>query len=260
MSAVPATTATGANQSLAGKRVAITGASGGIGAACATACASAGAAHVALIARTEPRLHTVATLVTQAGADTSIHAFDVTNTPVLIATLESLGPLDVLINSAGTNQPEPLLDVSPETFERLWRLNVQATYFGCQAAARSMREHRRPGVIINLSSQMGHVGAPLRSVYCATKFAVEGLTRAIAVELAQWGIRVVAIAPTFIHTAMTAGQLDDPAVGPALLAQIPLGQFGAPQDVADAAVFLASDKARMITGESLKVDGGWTAR
>jgi NAD(P)-dependent dehydrogenase (short-subunit alcohol dehydrogenase family) len=251
MSAVPAATPAGAPRSLSGKRVAITGASGGIGAACATACASAGAAHVALIARTEPRLRTVASRVRQAGAGASIHALDVTDTPA---------PLDVLINSAGANQPEPLLDVSPDTFERLWRLNVQATYFGCQAAARSMREHRRPGVIVNVSSQMGHVGAPLRSVYCTTKHAVEGMTRAIAVELAQWGIRVVAIAPTFIRTAMTTRQLDDPQIGPALLAQIPLGQFGEPEDVADAAVFLASPSARMVTGESLKVDGGWTAK
>lgn len=260
MSAVPATTPAEAPMALAGKRVAITGASGGIGAACATACASAGAEHVALIARTEPHLQTIAGQVRQAGARVSIHAFDVTDTTALIATLDALGPLDVLINCAGANQPEPLLDVSPDTFERLWRLNVQATYFGCQAVARSMLEHRRPGVIVNVSSQMGHVGAPHRSVYCATKFAVEGLTKAIAVELAQWGIRVVSIAPTFIHTAMTAGQLDDPAVRPALLAQIPLGQFGEPEDVANAAVFLASQKARMVTGESLKVDGGWTAR
>lgn len=260
MSAIPATTPAEHPLSLGGQRVAITGASGGIGAACATACARAGAEHLGLIARAEPRLRAIASHVKDAGAAASVHGCDVTDTPALISEIDSLAPLDLLVNCAGANQPEPLFDVSPETFERLWRLNVQAAYFASQAAARAMREHHRPGVIVNISSQMGHVGAPLRSVYCTTKHAVEGMTKAIAVELAEWGIRVIAVAPTFIRTPMTAAQLDDPAIGPGLLTQIPLGQFGEPEDVAAAVVFLASRHARMITGESLKVDGGWTAK
>jgi len=245
---------------LAGKRVAITGASRGIGAACAVACAAGGAEHVALIARTRRRLWLVARDTERAGANTSLHLCDVTTTNELVSVLDGLAPLDVLVNCAGANQPEPLLDVQPETFERLWRLNVQAAFFASQAAARAMIAHHRPGVIVNISSQMGHVGAPLRTVYCTTKHALEGMTRAMAAELASNGIRVVSVAPTFTHTEMTEAQLEDPELGPRLLAEIPLGCFADPQDTAAAVVFLASEQARMITGESLKVDGGWTAK
>ena len=249
-----------ATPALAGKRVAITGASGGIGAACAIACAAAGAESVALIARTEPRLRAVAAGVERAGADASLHACDVTDTPALVATLDALGPLDVLVNCAGANQPEQLLDVQPDTFERLWRLNVQAAFFASQAAARAMVEHRRSGVIVNISSQMGHVGAALRSVYCTTKHAVEGMTKAMAVELAAWDIRVVSIAPTFTRTGMTEQQLRDPGTHRRLLAQIPLGRFGEAEDTAAAVVFVSSPGARMLTGSSLIIDGGWTAK
>lgn len=245
---------------LAGKRIAITGASRGIGAACAVAYADAGAELVALIARTEPLLRLVAGHVERAGAHASCRPCDVTDTPALVATLDALGPLDVLVNCAGANQPEPLLDVQPETFERLWRLNVQAAFFASQAAARSMIEHRRAGVIVNVSSQMGHVGSPLRTVYCTTKHGLEGMTKAMAVELAEWEIRVVSVAPTFTRTEMTESQLLDPQIGSELLAEIPLGRFGEPEDTAAAVVFVSSPQARMVTGESLKVDGGWTAK
>jgi NAD(P)-dependent dehydrogenase (short-subunit alcohol dehydrogenase family) len=123
-----------------------------------------------------------------------------------------------------------------------------------------MIDGRRPGVIINVSSQMGHVGAPLRTVYCATKHALEGLTKALAVELAPHDIRVVSVAPTFVRTEMTAAQLDDPAIASALLAQIPLGRFATVEQVASAVVYAASDAAGALTGASLVIDGGWTAK
>jgi len=249
-----------ASSTLAGKRIAITGASRGIGAACAIACARAGAERVHLIARTQPLLRNVAKEVQRAGSSSAVHPCDVTDTPALVDVLNSLAPLDVLVNCAGANQPEPLLDVESATFERLWRLNVGAAYFASQAAARGMLAARRPGVVVNVSSQMGHVGSPFRTVYCTTKHALEGMTKAMAVELAASDIRVVAVAPTFTRTAMTDAQFSDPQIAGRLLAEIPIGHFAEPEDTADAVVFLASSQARMITGESLKVDGGWTAK
>jgi NAD(P)-dependent dehydrogenase (short-subunit alcohol dehydrogenase family) len=245
---------------LAGKQVIITGASRGIGAACAVACAHAGARWEALIARSEPRLREVARRVSLAGSHAVVRVCDVTDTVALQRTIGDLGSADVLINCAGANQPEPMLDVAPDTFERLWRLNVQSAFFASQAVARCMMDVNRPGVIVIVSSQMGHVGAPLRTVYCATKHALEGLTKALAVELAPHDIRVVSVAPTFVRTEMTAAQLDDPAIGPALLEQIPLGRFATLEQVAAAVVYAASDAAGALTGTSLVIDGGWTAK
>jgi NAD(P)-dependent dehydrogenase (short-subunit alcohol dehydrogenase family) len=198
--------------------------------------------------------------VEEAGARPTCRVCDVTDITELQRTIEELDGVDVLVNCAGANQPEQLLDVQPDTFERLWRLNVQAAFFASQAAARAMVEHRRSGVIVNISSQMGHVGAALRSVYCTTKHAVEGMTKAMAVELAAWDIRVVSIAPTFTRTGMTEQQLRDPGTHRRLLAQIPLGRFGEAEDTAAAVVFVSSPGARMLTGASLIIDGGWTAK
>jgi NAD(P)-dependent dehydrogenase (short-subunit alcohol dehydrogenase family) len=153
-----------------------------------------------------------------------------------------------------------MVEVEPEVFERLWRLNVQSVFFASQAFVKTITDQKRSGVIVNISSQMGHVGAPQRSVYCATKHALEGLTKALAVELAPHAIRVVSIAPTFVRTEMTASQLDDPDLGPKLLAQIPLGRFATAEEVAAATVYAASDAAGSLTGTSLVIDGRWTAR
>jgi NAD(P)-dependent dehydrogenase (short-subunit alcohol dehydrogenase family) len=169
------------------------------------------------------------------------------------------GPLDAVVVNAGTNAPQPFADVTPETFDRLFALNVRAAFFVAQAAAGGMRA-RGGGCVAFVSSQMGHVGAPDRTVYCATKHAVEGLVKAMAVELAPEGIRVVSIAPTFVRTELTAAQLDDPVIGPRLRGQIPLGDWAEPDDVADAVVWACSPRARMVTGTSVRVDGGWTAR
>lgn len=245
---------------LAEKSVAVTGASRGIGAACAVACAEAGAAEVALVARSEEDLAAVAADVRAAGARVNVCAADLTDRQGMRQAFTSVGALDILISCAGANQPEAFVDIEPETFDRLWKLNVGATFFAAQMAARRMIADGTPGVILNVSSQMGHVGAPLRSVYCATKHAVEGLTKALAVELAEHRIRVLAVAPTFVRTAMTAAQLDAPDIREPLLEQIPMRRFATVDDVAAAIVFGASDAAGMVTGTSLLVDGGWTAK
>jgi NAD(P)-dependent dehydrogenase (short-subunit alcohol dehydrogenase family) len=169
--------------------------------------------------------------------------------------------LDVFVNNAGTNIPEPFVEVSDEHLDVLLGLNVRAAFIAAQAAAKKMIEGKRRGVIINMSSQMGHVGAVNRSVYCLTKHALEGLTKAMALELAPHGIRVVSIAPTFVETPMyqkmKAGK---PEFAQWVEARIPLGATGKPEDVAAAVVFAASPAAALVTGTSLVVDGGWTAQ
>jgi NAD(P)-dependent dehydrogenase (short-subunit alcohol dehydrogenase family) len=245
---------------LDGQHVLVTGAGRGLGAACAVACAQAGAARVALLARTPGDLAAVAERVEQAGASAQAIPCDVTSSAALTAAFEQVERVDVLVNAAGTNRPEPFEEVEEETYDRLFAVNVRASFFATQRAVRRMRARGCGGAIVSLSSQMGHVGAERRTVYCATKHALEGLTKALAVELAPDGIRVVTVAPTFVRTEMTAAQLDDPQVGPNLRRQIPLGRWGTLEDVADAVVFAASPAASLMTGTSLVVDGGWTAR
>jgi NAD(P)-dependent dehydrogenase (short-subunit alcohol dehydrogenase family) len=245
---------------LDGKTVVVTGASRGIGAACALACAQARAQSVVLVGRSRDDLADVAWRIERCGARASVVPCDVTCTASIRAAFGAVGRVDVLVNSAGANQPEPFASVDEETFDRLFALNVRGAFFATQAAVRAMRGTGAGGTIITISSQMGHVGAVHRSVYCATKHAIEGLTKALAVELAPEGIRVLSIAPTFVRTAMTAAQLDDPVVGPALLDQIPLGRFGTVEEVAGAVVYAASPAAALMTGTSLVLDGGWTAR
>jgi NAD(P)-dependent dehydrogenase (short-subunit alcohol dehydrogenase family) len=164
------------------------------------------------------------------------------------------------VNAAGTNIPEPFLQVSERSLDALLEVNVKGTFLAAQAAARRMVAGGRGGAIVNLSSQMGHVGAAGRSVYCATKHAVEGLTKALAVELAPHGIRVNSVAPTFVETPMTAPFLADEAFRAEVTGRIPLGRIGTVSDVTGAVVFLASPAACLVTGTSLVVDGGWTAQ
>lgn len=238
----------------------VAGGSRGIGAAVAVACARAGARRVALVARGREALEHTAAAVAAVGAEPQVIACDLTDTAAARAAVESAAGLDVLVHCAGTNRPQPLEDVDEETFDALFAVNVRSAYFTAQAAARRMRRDGTRGAIVLLSSQMGHVGAPDRTVYCATKHAVEGMVKAMAVELAPDGIRVVSVAPTFVRTDLTASWLDDPATGPDLLARIPLGRWATPEEVAAAVVFAASPAAAMITGTSLVIDGGWTAR
>ena len=242
------------NFRLDGRKAFITGAGRGIGRACAVALAEAGA-EVWLAARTRDEVEAVASQVKG-------HAVvcDVTKTDELRKAIAALPALDVFVNNAGTNIPEPFVEVSEEHLDRLLNLNVRAAFLAAQAAAKKMLECKSKGVIINISSQMGHVGAVNRSVYCLTKHALEGLTKATALELAPHGIRVVSVAPTFIETPLTKPMFAKPEFARWVQDRIPLGHPGKPEDVAAAVVFAASPGAGLITGTSLVVDGGWTAQ
>jgi NAD(P)-dependent dehydrogenase (short-subunit alcohol dehydrogenase family) len=246
--------------SLDGRSVLVAGAGRGLGAAIAEACAAAGAARVALAARTAADLERVGAAVEARGARAQVLPCDLTDVAQARAAVERADGLDVLVQAAGTNRPRPFAEVTEEDFDALFALNVRAAYFTAQAAARRMIRERTAGAIVLLSSQMGHVGAVDRTVYCASKHALEGLTKAMALELAPRGIRVVSVAPTFARTPLTAPWLDDPDTGPALLAQIPIGRWITPEEIAAAVVWAASPAAASVTGTSLVLDGGWTAR
>ena len=239
---------------LTGRRALVTGAGRGIGRAIALALARAGAGVIA-VARTEADL---ASLAAEAGTGITPWVDDVLSS-AFYQRIEALDRLDILMNNAGGNRPMPMVEVDDDTLDHLIALNIRSAYKVAQAAARVM-QRQKSGVIVNMSSQMGHVGSPRRTVYCMSKHAVEGLTKAMAVELAPDGIRVVAVAPTFVLTPMTEGMVSDPACRAMVMDMIPLRKLATPEDVAAAVVFLASDEARMITGDSLKIDGGWTAR
>ena len=244
---------------LDGRRALVTGASRGLGRACAAALAEAGA-HVVLAARGRDALKRVAGEIEEAGGSAAVLPIDIADVDQAAATLAALGPVDVLLNNAGGNRPAPLLDVTVEDFDAVMGINVRGAYFCAQAVAREMAAAQRGGVIINMSSQMGHVGGLRRTVYCATKHAIEGMTKAMAMDLAPYNIRVNAIGPTFISTPMTRPFLDDPAFKEDTLNRIALGRLGELPDVMGAVVFLASDAASLITGASLLIDGGWTAQ
>ena len=244
---------------LDGKRALVTGASRGLGRASAAALAEAGA-RVVLAARGRDALEQVAGELEAAGGAAEVLPLDIADVARAAAALTALGPVDILINNAGGNRPAALLDVTVEDFDAVMGINVRGAYFCAQAVARQMVAAGRGGVIINMSSQMGHVGGPRRTVYCATKHAIEGMTKAMAMDLAPHGIRVNAIAPTFIATPMTRPFLEDPAFKADTLNRIALGRLGELPDVMGAVVFLASDAASLITGTSLLIDGGWTAQ
>jgi NAD(P)-dependent dehydrogenase (short-subunit alcohol dehydrogenase family) len=236
----------------------VAGAGRGIGRACALALAAAGADIVA-VSRSQGELDDLAAELRALGRRADPVACDVTDSALLREQIARLRQLDVLVMSAGANVPEPLLEVSDGHLDALLDLNVRATFVVLQAAARSMVA-AGGGSIVLLSSQMGHVGAARRSVYCMTKHAVEGLTKAAAVELAPHRVRVNAVAPTFVDTPMTAPFLADPAFRAEVEGLIPLGRVGRVEDVTGAVVYLASDAAALVTGTSLLVDGGWTAQ
>ncbi len=243
---------------LAGRTALVTGAGRGIGRGCAHALAEAGA-DLILVSRSPDELERVAGEVRALGRRARPVALDVTDSKSIRNLVTELDRVDVLVVSAGGNIPEPLLQVTEEHLDALLALNVRAAFVTVQAVARRMVAAGR-GAIIVLSSQMGHVGAVGRSVYCTTKHAVEGLTKAAALELAPHGVRVNAVAPTFVETPMTAPFLADPEFREAVEKRIPLGRLGRVEDVAAAVVYLASDAAGLVTGTSLLVDGGWTAQ
>ncbi len=241
-----------------GRTALVTGAGRGIGRAAAVALAAAGA-EVILVSRTRSQLDEVAQEIARAGGKARPLRLDVTDGAAVRHTFAGFAGLDILVNNAGLNRPQPFLEVDEATLDQLLTLNVRAAFLVAQAAARLMVA-AGSGVIINMSSQMGHVGSDLnRTVYVMTKHAVEGLTKAMAVELAPKGVRVVSIAPTFIATPLTRPFFDDPVFKKWVLDRIPLGRIGTVEEVADAVVFLASPAAALVTGSSLLVDGGWTA-
>ena len=231
----------------------VTGAGRGLGRACALALAEAGAAVVA-VARTEADLHSLAA---EARRPVETWVEDVTG-EALLGRIEQLDRLDVLVNNAGTNRPQPFPEVTDAALDELLDLNVRSAFRVARSAARVMLR-RKSGSIIHMSSQMGHVGAVERSVYCMTKHAIEGLSKAMAVELGPRGIRVNAVAPTFIETPMTRPFLEDPAFAEFVRSMIKMDRFGTVDDVAAAVLYLASPASGIVTGTSLRVDGGWTA-
>ncbi len=240
---------------LAGKVALVTGAGKGIGRACAEQLVAAGAT-VHAVARTQSDLESLK----EALGDRLVPVVMDAASSQFLQYVDQMSTLDVLVNNVGTNTPQPFVDVDDEVLDRMLALNVRSLFKAAQHAARHMQKVGNGGSIINISSQMGHVGSPGRTVYCMTKHAIEGLTKAMGVELAPDNIRVNSVGPTFIETPMTAPMFEKPEFQQFVNDRIPLGRVGKPNDVAYTVVFLASDAAQLVTGSCYKVDGGWTAQ
>jgi NAD(P)-dependent dehydrogenase (short-subunit alcohol dehydrogenase family) len=243
---------------LDGKRALVTGGGRGIGLAAASALAQAGA-HVTLAARTQAEIEAAAQAIRARGDKADALALDVTDLDAVRAAISNAEPFDVLVNNAGGNRPAFLMDVKIEDFDAIFALNVRAAFFVAQAVARRLLDAKRSGSIINISSQMGHVGAARRSVYCASKHAMEGFTKAMAIELAPHNIRVNSLGPTFLETPMTRPFFENKAFRDEVLGKIKLGRLGQLDELTGAIVFLASDASSLMTGSALVLDGGWTA-
>jgi len=233
----------------------VTGATGGLGSACARVLAAAGA-DVFLLGRSPRALEALAE---QLGAARTCQC-DLADPDAVRRTFERMPVPDVLVGCAGGNRPGPFLELTAEDLAWSWRVNVATALLPAQAAARRMVAGSRAGAIVTVTSQMGHVGGEGRTAYCAAKHAVEGASKAMALELAPHGIRVNTVAPTFVETPMTRPFLSDPAVRSDVLRRIPLGRLGTPEEVAAAVLFAVSPGAGLMTGASVVIDGGWTAR
>ncbi|TDH64113.1 SDR family oxidoreductase [Dankookia rubra] len=243
---------------LDGRRALVTGAGRGIGLAAAVALAGAGAA-VTLVARSGHEIEAAAAAIAEAGGAADTLVADVADVPALQAAIAARPAYHAFVNNAGTNRPARFDRVTPEDFDAVMGLNTRGCFFAAQAVAQRMMAEGVRGSIINVSSQMGHVGGPNRGVYCASKWAMEGWTKAMAIDLAPFGIRANTIGPTFIETPLTKPFFENAAFKDWVLSKIKLGRLGQVTDLMGAVVFLASDASALMTGSAMLVDGGWTA-
>ncbi len=240
------------------KRALVAGASSGIGLACAVALAEAGA-HVVVAARRAEALDALVDEMTAAGMSAEAVALDITDLAATQKAVADLGPFDVLVNSAGLAIHSQALETQEADYDTVTDLNVKAAYFLTREVAKGLIEAGKPGSLINISSQMAKVGGPDRAVYAATKHAVEGFTKSMAIEWGPKGIRINTICPTFILTDLSRVTFENPERAAWIKEKIKLGRPGEVEDIMGAVVFLASDASALITGTGLLVDGGWTA-
>lgn len=241
-----------------GKRALVTGASRGIGLAAATALAQAGAA-VTLVARTESELREVCREICAAGGQCDYLVLDVVDSRAVTEQIAQRGPFQILVNNAGMNRPKELIQLEDGDIDAVLDLNVKAAFYVTRVVVKGLLAAGLPGSVINVSSQMGWVGSPRRTLYCASKHAIEGMSKALAWELGQANIRVNTVCPTFIETAMTASMFKDAAFHEWVTGRIALGRIGKIEEIMGAIVFLASDASSLMTGSALMLDGGWTA-
>lgn len=243
---------------LDGRRALVTGAGRGIGFALACGLAEAGA-EVTLAARSVEEIETAAKAIRRAGGAATARCLDVSDLSAVNAFFIDEPAFSVLVNNAGTNRPKPMQHVSEEDYDAVLDLNLKSPFFVTQACVRRMLAEEISGSLIHIGSQMGHVGGPGRSLYCASKWGLEGISKAFALDLASSGIRSNTIAPTFVETPMTQPYFEDEAFKASVLSKIKLGRLAQAEDIMGAALFLASDASAMVTGTSIVVDGGWTA-
>ena len=244
---------------LDGKKALVTGAGRGIGMGASIALAESGA-NVTLVSRTEKELKDLTDHINSQGFTASFEVLDVNNENEVLSFINNAEPFDILVNNAGTNRPAKLIETKIEDFDYVMSLNVRSVISLTKLVVKKMLDSNIKGSIINVSSQMGHVGGPNRTTYCSSKFAIEGFTKSLAIELGPDGIRVNAICPTFIQTPMTEPFLKDEDFKKATIGMIPIGRLGEVTDLMGPFVFLASEASSLMTGSSMLVDGGWTAR
>lgn len=243
---------------LDGKRALVTGAGRGIGLAAAAALAEAGA-EVTLVARSGAEIEAATDAIRARGQKARALVLDVSDLEAVTAQIAAHGPFEVLVNNAGTNRPKPVWEVTEADYDAVLDLNLKSAYFVAKAVAQGLIKAEKPGSLIHMSSQMGQVSGPGRSLYSASKFAIEGMNRGLALDLAPHGIRSNTVAPTFIETPLTKPFFEDKAFLDHVLSKIKIGRLGQVTDLMGAVLFLASDASAMMTGSTLTVDGGWTA-
>jgi len=243
---------------LDGKHAFVAGASSGIGLGAAMALGEAGA-DVTLAARSTERLEAIVAAMREAGLSARALPLDIHDVEASEMAVTARGPFDILVNSAGLARHGPAIETTPADFDTVFGVNVRGAYFLTRAVAKGLIRSGRPGSLINISSQMGHVGGIDRAVYCATKHAIEGFTKAMAIEWGSLGIRVNTICPTFVATPLTEQTFANAERARWITEKIKLGRVARVEDIMPAILYLASEASAMVTGTSLRVDGGWTA-